>query len=196
MAFESWRKNLYAMVAAQFLVTMGLNFVSPFLPLYIQQLGNLTNNEAALWAGVASGGLGVAQLFSAPFWGILSDRWGRKLMVLRAQFGGAIIIALMSLAPNIYFIVALRSAQGLLAGTIAAASALVASTTPKNKIPFAMGLLMSAFFTGQTVGPLLGGSLADIVGYKATFFITTGLVSSGGLIVFFLVKKVIERKKK
>jgi DHA1 family multidrug resistance protein-like MFS transporter len=60
-------------------------------------------------------------------------------------------------------------------------------------MPFAMGLLMVAVFGGSTFGPLLGGLLADIVGYKATFYITGGLLFSGGLIVLFFVRERFER---
>jgi len=105
-------------------------------------------------------------------------------------------LALTGLAPNIYYIVALRFALGLLSGTIAAASALVASLTPKNKVPFAMGLLMVAIFGGTSFGPLAGGFMADSVGYKAAFFITGGLLFSGGLIVLLFVKEKFERPAK
>ncbi len=110
-------------------------------------------------------------------------------MVLRAQFGSAVVLALMGLAPNVFYLVALRFTQGLLSGTVAAASALVASFTPRNKIPFAMGLLMVATYGGSTIGPLLGGIIADSLGFRSAFFITSGLLLSGGLIVLFLVEE-------
>ncbi|GAI99003.1 unnamed protein product, partial [marine sediment metagenome] len=134
--------------------------------------------------------------FSAPIWGIVADRWGRKPMVLRAMFGAGTVLALIGLAPDIYYVIALRFAQGLLSGTVAAASALVAASTPRNKMPFAMGLLMVAVFGGASFGPLAGGFMADIVGYKAAFFITGGLLFSGGLIVLLLVKEKFERPAK
>lgn len=193
MVSESWRKNLYAIFIAEFVVIMGFNFVNPFMPLFIQELGNFTNREAALWAGIATGSSGVAMFFSAPVWGIVADRWGRKPMVLRAMFGSAVVLALTGLVPNIYYLIILRSAQGLLSGTVAAASALVAAFTPRNKMPFAMGLLMVAVFGGASFGPLLGGFMADSVGYRAAFFITAALLFSGGLIVFFLVREKFER---
>lgn len=99
----------------------------------------------------------------------------------------------MGLAPNVPSIVALRFIQGLLSGTVAAASALVAATVPRDKMPFAMGLLMVAVFGGSTIGPLLGGSLADIFGYKITFFVTGGLLLAGGLVVLFFVTEKFER---
>jgi len=124
-----------------------------------------------------------------------SESWRRNLYaIFVAEF--IVILALVGLAPNIYYVIALRFAQGLLSGTVAAASALVAASTPRNKMPFAMGLLMVAVFTGTSFGPMLGGFTADIMGYKAAFFITGGLLFSGGLIVLFLVKEKFERPAK
>jgi DHA1 family multidrug resistance protein-like MFS transporter len=196
MTSESWRRNLYAIFVAEFIVIMGFSFVNPFMPLFIQELGNFTNQQAAFWAGIATSVSGIAMFFSAPIWGIVADRWGRKPMVLRAMFGAGTVLALIGLAPDIYYVIALRFAQGLLSGTVAAASALVAASTPRNKMPFAMGLLMVAVFGGASFGPLAGGFMADIVGYKAAFFITGGLLFSGGLIVLLLVKEKFERPAK
>lgn len=193
MASEHWQRNLFAIFISEFLVMVGFNFVTPFMPFFIQDLGKFTDREAALWAGIATGSSGIAMFFSAPVWGILSDRWGRKPMVLRAQFGSAITLALTGLVPNIYLLVILRFIQGTLSGTVAAASALVSADTPRHKMPFAMGLLMGGIFGGTALGPLLGGLMADAVGYKAAFFITSGLLILGGLIVVVFVKEKFER---
>jgi len=196
MISESWQKNLYTIFVAEFIVIAGFSFVNPFMPLFIQELGNFTNQQAAFWAGIAISAGGAAAFFSAPLWGIVADRWGRKPMVLRAMFGAGVVLGVTGLAPNIYYVVALRFAQGLLSGTVAAASALVAASTPRNKMPFAMGLLMVAIFAGSSFGPLAGGFMADSVGYKAAFFITGGLLFSGGLIVLLFVKERFERPAK
>ena len=193
MVSESWRKNLYLIFVTEFVVIMAFSFVNPFLPLFIQELGDFNNKQAAFWAGIALGGGGLAMFLSSPVWGIIADRWGRKPMVLRAMFGASVILALMGIVSNVYAFIALRCSQGLLAGTVAAASALVAADTPRNKIPFAMGLIMLAVFGGSSFGPFLGGFLADKVGYEATFFITSALLFSGGLIVLFFVKERFDR---
>jgi DHA1 family multidrug resistance protein-like MFS transporter len=190
---ELWQKNLYATFIAQLAVTLGFFFVLPIMPLFIKEVGNLTNAEAAFWAGIATGGGGLAMFVSAPLWGMIADRWGRKSMLLRAQFCGAIILALTALAPDVISIVVLRFLLGMLTGTMSAASALVATHTPRNKVPFAMGLLMVAFFGGSTLGPFFGGLLADSFGYKTAFFATSALLFSGGLIVLFLVEEKFER---
>ncbi len=193
MVSESWRKNLYLIFVTEFVVIMAFSFVNPFLPLFIQELGDFNNKQAAFWAGIALGGGGLAMFLSSPVWGIIADRWGRKPMVLRAMFGASVILALMGIVSNVYAFVALRCFHGLLAGTVAAASALVAADTPRNKIPFAMGLIMLAVFGGNSFGPFLGGFLADKVGYEATFFITSALLFSSGLIVLFFVKERFDR---
>ena len=189
MPVESWKRNLYTIFIAELIVIMGFSFVVPFLPLYIQETGNFTTAEAAFWAGIAASSASMAMFLSSPIWGILADRWGRKPMVLRAMFGGGIVIILTGLVHNIYAIIGLRFLQGLLSGTVAAASALVATTTPRDKLPYAMGLLMVAVFGGNTFGPLIGGVLADRFGYQAAFFTTGGTLFVGGLIVTFFVKE-------
>ncbi|HEX9897514.1 MAG TPA: MFS transporter [Dehalococcoidales bacterium] len=189
MPSEAWKRNLYTIFIAELIVIMGFSFVVPFLPLYIQEIGKYTTKEAAFWAGIAASSASLAMFLSSPIWGILADRWGRKPMVLRAMFGGGIVIAVTGLVHNVYGIIALRFLQGLLSGTVAAASALVASTTPREKMPYAMGLLMVAVFGGNTFGPLLGGVLADRFGYQTTFLVTGGMLFIGGLIVTFFVKE-------
>ena len=181
MASEPWRRNLYVMFFAEFIVIMGFSFVVPFMPLFVQELGNFNGNEAALWSGIAIGISGISLFLSGPFWGIIADRWGRKPMVLRAMFGSAIVLILAGLSPNVYFFVVLRFIQGLLSGTVPAASALVTASAPRNKTAFAMGLLMVAVFTGNTIGPSFGGFVADILGYRATFFIAGALLLMRGI---------------
>jgi DHA1 family multidrug resistance protein-like MFS transporter len=172
---------------------VGFSFVFPFLPLYIEKLGHFTIQQAAFWAGIAEGASGIGMFFFSPLWGILADRAGRKPMVLRAMFGAAIVVGLIGISPNVPFLIAMRFIQGSLTGTIAAASALAASITPRDKMPLAMGLLMTMVYVGNSAGPLLGGITADRFGAEATFFITSGLLFIGGLIVLLLVKEKFVR---
>jgi MFS transporter, DHA1 family, multidrug resistance protein len=186
---QPWRLNLYAIAVAELFALMGMTLFAPFFPLFLQELGNLDSEGAALWSGVATGAGGVALFISAPLWGMIADRSGRKPMLLRALIGGALVISLFTVAPNIYFVVGLRFLQGCLTGTVAAASALVASLAPKDKLPSSMAILMGAVFGGQTLGPLLGGYLAAAYGFTITFAVTSALLLAAGLTVLFLVKE-------
>jgi DHA1 family multidrug resistance protein-like MFS transporter len=172
---------------------VGFSFVFPFMPLFIEKLGHFTNQQAAFWAGIADGASGVGMFIFSPLWGILADRSGRKPMVLRAMFGAAIVVTLIGISPNVPFLITMRFIQGALTGTIAAASALISSITPRDKMPLAMGLLMTTVYVGNSVGPLIGGMSADRFGYEATFFLTGGFLLAGGLIVLLLVDEKFER---
>jgi DHA1 family multidrug resistance protein-like MFS transporter len=183
MASEPWKRNFYAIFVAELIVIMGFSYVIPFLPLYMQQTSNLCHEEA----GIAGSATGIMMFLSAPIWGILADRWGRKPMVLRAMFGGSIVVALTGVFTNLYAIIILRALQGLLCGTVAAASALVASGTPRDKMPYIMGLLMVAVNGGNSLGPLFGGFVAEKVGFTITFFITGGILFLAGIIVMVFV---------
>ncbi len=192
MTLNPWQKNLAANFIAELLTMAAFTFVDPLMPLYIQKVGGLTTEQAAFWAGLAASGLGAAMFFISPVWGILADRFGRKAMVMRAMFGGAIILSLMSLAPNMYLIVILRCIQGFVTGSVSAMTALASGTVPRNKMPFAMGIIMLAVFCGQSLGPLVGGFIAAHFGYHVTFYASGVFLLAGGFTVLFLVKENFE----
>ena len=185
----SWRRNLYIIFAVEFFVLMSYSFPSPFLPMLIQTMGKFTDREAAFWTGIASAIMGVTLFITAPVWGIIADRWGRKPMVIRAMFGITAVSVAMAVVPNVYWLVILRAITGLFGGSMAAASALVASTTPREKIPFAMGILMMAIFGGSAFGLLVGGVMADLMGYRAIFYVVGAVYFMGGIIVLFFVRE-------
>jgi len=81
----------------------------------------------------------------------------------------------------------LRLLQGAFTGTVPANIALVASVTPKERAGYALGIMQTAVFTGSSIGPLVGGALADLFGYRPTFFITSLMLGLGGVIVLFFV---------
>lgn len=193
LAFTSWQKNLAANFAAELLAMAAFSFVDPLLPLYIQQVGGFTTKEAAFWAGTAASGMAVAMFLISPLWGLLADRFGRKGMVLRAMFGGAAILSLISLAPNIYLIIVLRWMQGLVTGSVAAMMALASSLVPRNRMSFAMGIIMLAVFGGQFLGPLVGGYIADNLGYHTTFYASGAFLLLAGFAILILVKERFER---
>jgi len=196
MASNYWKKNLYIMFVAEFFVIMGFSFIMPFMPLFVQQLGRFSTDEAAFWSGISIGVSSIALFLSGPVWGIVSDRWGRKPMVLRALFGSAVIQSLAALSPNIYIFVTLRFLQGLFSGTVPAAQALVASDAPREKTPYAMGLLMVGVFCGNTLGPSIGGVLGSVFGYRDSFFIASALLVIAGFMVLFFVKEDFQRPVK
>ena len=90
-------------------------------------------------------------------------------MVLRAMFGGALVICPDRPGRHVYMIVGLRWMQGMLTGSVAASAALCATVAPRNRMPFSIGMIMVAIFIGGSLGPFLGGFVADHLGYRVTF---------------------------
>ncbi len=183
----SWRRTLITIWITEFFAIMGFSFVSPFIPYYIQELGVRAPKEVALWVGLAVSSQALTLAIMAPIWGTLADRYGRKMMVLRATFGGAVLMALMGLVTNVQQLVILRAVQGVFTGTVAAATALVAAVVPKHESGAALGSLQTAIFLGSTLGPLVGGVFSDTLGYRLSFWVTGGLLFLSGVLVALYV---------
>lgn len=179
----SWQRTLYIMFFAQLMVAVGFSSIFPFLPLYVEHLGSTTGMSIELLAGLVYSTQAFAMMIASPIWGVVADRMGRKLMVERSMYGGALILLLMAFVTSAEQLVLLRTLQGLITGTMAAANALIASVTPRRESGYAMGLVQVGFSVGLAVGPLVGGAAADAYGYNAAFYITAAFLLLGGLTV-------------
>jgi len=185
-----WRRTLYIMFVAQLLSTVGFSMVFPFLPLFIRELGIAGGfGSLEFWVAMVFSGQAFTMMLASPLWGAVADRFGRKPMVERAMFGGAVIIALMAFAQSAEQLVLLRAIQGLITGVVSAANALVAASAPREKTGYAMGFLQVGQWTGLALGPTLGGFLYDAFGYKVAFFSTAALLFAGGVLVLFGVRE-------
>lgn len=188
---ELWRKNLYILWGTQFLAMMGMNLVVPFLPFFIRQLGVTDPNELAWWSGLVFSGPFLLSFFATPIWGTLGDKYGRKIMVVRAIFGLAISQVLIGFSQDVYQLLFFRIVQGAISGFIASALALVSTNTPKERMGYALGFLQSSTAGGMVLGPFVGGVLADLVGYREIFFLTATLCAIGGVVVLLNVRETI-----
>ncbi len=182
-----WRKNLYLLFSVQLISMTGFSLVVPFLPLYVKQLGISTRGSVEFWSGMAFSAQALTMMISAPVWGLLADRFGRKLMLVRASLGGSVLLAAMGFAQNAEQLVLLRALQGLVTGTIPAANALMASSAPKENSGEALGLLQTGAWVGVAVGPLVGGLIGDAVGFRESFWITGFLLALSGTAVLLWV---------
>ena len=192
---DLWRKNLYILWGTQFLAMVGMNLVVPFLPFYIRELGITDPAELPIWSGFAFTGTFLAAFLATPFWGSLGDRYGRKIMVVRALFSLAVSQILIGLSQNALQLVLFRILQGTISGFIASSLALVSTNTPKEKMGYALGVLQSSTAGGMVLGPFVGGILADLIGYREIFFITAALCTIGGVVVVFSVKEVVHTSR-
>lgn len=190
----SWKQNLYVIWLSQFIAMLGMSLVVPFLPFFLRDLGVSDPDSLARWSGLAFSGPFFISFVATPFWGWVGDRTGRKAMVLRAVLGLGVSQALIGFAQNPEQLLLGRMVQGGISGFIAAAMALVASTTPKERLGVALGTLQTATATGTVLGPLVGGVLADFLGFRAIFWVTSGFCFASGLLVLWKVKEPPESR--
>jgi len=157
------------MFAAQLLSIIGFAFALPFIPFYIRELGVTDERLVPVWAGIIAAASSLVMAFFSPLWGWLADRYGRKIMVERAMFGGAVLTFAMGLVTDVWQLLFLRLLSGATTGTIAASIALVSTVVPPKRLGYSLGIMQVAVFLGMTLGPWIGGLLADAVGYRYTF---------------------------
>src|SRR5467141_3542201 len=155
-----WQRNVWALALVVFTAFVGFQFFSPFLPLYVQELGVTNPAEVAVWSAVLMAVTpGVSGLLG-PFWGRLADRVGRKLMLIRSLAGFVVIIAAMGLVTSVQQFLVARVIQGFFAGFTPMAMALASVSAPVNRVPTVIAMLQSAQLLSNAVGPAAGGYVA------------------------------------
>jgi len=155
-----------------FIAGMGFSEIMPFLSLYVEGLGHFTKGQVTIYSGLTYAATFFVIAAVSPLWGKLADRKGRKLMLLRSSIGMAIVIGLMGFVTNVWQLIGLRFLQGFFAGYIPNASALIAAETPKEKSGNALGVLTTGYVSGNLIGPVLGGILAQVFTIRWTFLLT------------------------
>lgn len=186
---EFWRKNLYVIWGCQFLAMIGMSSIVPFLPLYVRDLGIQNTDEAAIWSGLVFAIPFLFSFFLAPVWGNLGDRYGRKIMTIRAIFGLAAAQFLSAFAQTPLELLIIRLFQGALSGFLPAAMSLVASNTPQEKTGYALSALQASTAAGNVLGPFFGGIISDGLGYRAVFLMVSILLFITGLLIIIFVQE-------
>ncbi|HCM88697.1 MULTISPECIES: multidrug efflux MFS transporter [Vagococcus] len=191
-----WKKNMYIAWIGCFFTGASFSLVMPFIPIYIEQLG-APKDKIEFYAGLSISVTALSAAIFSPIWGNLADRRGRKLMMIRAASGMAITMGSLAFVPNVFWLLVMRFFNGVLAGYIPNATAMIASQAPKEKSGWALGTLATGGVAGSLIGPSLGGFLAQTVGIKNVFIVTGTILLINTLLTIFLVKedfKPIEKK--
>jgi DHA1 family multidrug resistance protein-like MFS transporter len=182
-----WRRNVWALTLVVFVAFVGFQFFSPFLPLYVRELGVTDPGQIALWSGALSAITPAVSGLLSPVFGRLADRFGRKMMLIRSLVGFIVIIAAMGLVTSVRQLFIARLLQGLFAGFTPMVMALASTAAPRDRVPAAIGMVQSAQLLSVAVGPAVGGYVASHGGIRVAFFVTAGMCAIAliGLIAFF-----------
>lgn len=183
-----WKRNLYVLWLGVFFCSTAYSMSIPFMSLFIAHDLGVTEH-LTLWSGFAFGITFLAGALISPFWGSLSDKYGRKPMLLRSGFALCAVYILNSLVQNPFQLIAVRILSGLLSGYVPAAIALVGTNTPEKKVGYSLGIMATASAAGGIIGPMIGGFVSKYLGYRETFLVAGGVVLFSALIALFFVKE-------
>jgi MFS transporter, DHA1 family, tetracycline resistance protein len=147
---------------------IGFGLIIPVLPALVGEFTQ-TSQSQALWYGVSIAAYGFAQFFAAPLLGALSDRYGRRPVLLLSQLGWGLDFILIALAPNLWIILLARFIGGATGAGFTVASAYVADVTTAEKRTQGMGMIGAMFGLGFIVGPAMGGVLGEY-GVRVPFY--------------------------
>ncbi len=175
------------MVGVQFIMSVAFSIVAPLMPLFLPHLGVESPAAVNMWAGVLAASTSCVAIFTAPIWGGLADRYGRKLMVLRSTLGIAIFTFLMGFAQGPWQMLALRAGMGALAGFSSASVVMVASSVPEKRMGYSLGLMSTGQLVGSLAGPLIGGGIADLTGSFRLPFYCAGIMCFSAFVATLLL---------
>lgn len=168
---ETGGKKAITFVFIMVLIDMaGFGIIMPVLPDLIRELTGQSLANASYYAGGMMLAFAVMQFVFSPLIGNLSDRYGRRPVLLLSLAGFGINYALMALAPTIIWLFIGRLVAGAFGATYATANAFIADVSPPEKRAANFGLMGAAFGVGFIIGPVLGGLLGEYFGVRAPFY--------------------------
>ncbi|MBE1283814.1 MAG: MFS transporter [Rhodobacteraceae bacterium] len=183
------------LLATVMLDAMGIGLIMPIMPALIREVqgGNLA--DAALWGGVLSTVFAVMQFLFSPLLGNLSDRYGRRPVLLVSLIAMSATYFLMAIATSIWLLLIGRVLSGITSATHATAGAYMADISEPAKKAANFGLLGAGFGVGFVLGPLVGGLLGEL-GTRAPFYAAGILVAANALLGFFVMGETVTEDAK
>ncbi len=177
-----WQRNLVLIWCSQFLSMAAFSSAYTFMPFYFKAIG-VPNDRLSWYVALFAAAGNLSFAVASPIWGMAADLYGRRMMLLRANFAAAALIPVMGLIHQPELLIFHRLLLGAMTGTVTAAQTLVLSTTPSRHRTFALGAIASALFSGMMIGQFLGGDIVNWIGFNATFVVGGAFLGTAGVLV-------------
>ena len=170
--------------------SMGIGLILPVMPDLIRKIDGGTLAEAAIWGGILTTSFAVMQFLFGPTLGSLSDRFGRRPVLLLTLFILTLDYLVMALAGTIWLLLAGRIVGGITAATQSTATAFIADISKPHEKAARFGLIGAAFGMGFVLGPLVGGLLAEF-GTRAPFYAAAALAAANLVFGYFVLPETV-----
>ncbi len=175
---------------------MGVAVIIPVIPELIGNLAEVSNAKAASIGGMMMMAFSAMQFLFAPVMGELSDRLGRRPILLISLFGLGLDYLFHAFAPTIFWLFVGRIIAGICGATITVANAYIADvSSPENKAKN-FGLMVAAFGLGFILGPVIGGVFGEYFGFRAPFFVSAGLALANMIYGYFVLPESLPADKR
>jgi DHA1 family tetracycline resistance protein-like MFS transporter len=161
---------LLPILGITFIDILGFSIIIPILPYYVRHFG-----ASYVVVGLLFSTFAFCQFVAGPIWGNVSDRIGRKMVLIVSQAGASIGWAMLAFAPTLEWVFAARVIEGFSGGNISVTQAYVADRVEPHQRSRAFAYIGAAFSAGLVLGPLFGGVLFDRFGYRMPFLLATAL---------------------
>ena len=176
--------------------SMGIGIIIPVMPaLFAEVTGSEKISDIAIWGGLLASTFALMQFIFGPILGALSDRYGRKPILLLALFVMAAYYLLMGFAQTLWLLFLGRLIGGITAATHATANAYMADISSPEEKAARFGMLGAGFGLGFVLGPLIGGLLGEW-GPRAPFFAAAMLAAANGVLCYFVLKESLKTKNR
>ncbi|HSK39795.1 MAG TPA: TCR/Tet family MFS transporter [Arenibaculum sp.] len=174
---------------------LSLGIIIPVLPNLLKDISSGDTAQAAIWVGIFGSTWAAMQFLFSPILGMISDRFGRRPVILISVFGLGVDYLFMALAPTLAWLFLGRIIHGITAASFATAGAYIADvTTPENRAR-SFGLIGAAWSVGFVMGPVVGGTLGDI-DLRLPFYVAACLALANWLYGFFVLPESLPREKR
>lgn len=187
---QSDRRAISFILVTLVLDAMGIGLILPVMPDLLAQVQSVSISDAAIWGGVLATTFAVMQFIFGPIVGSLSDRFGRRPVLLVSVGVMCIDYLVMAVAGSIWLLFLTRAVGGISAATQSTATAYIADITPPDKKAQNFGLVGAAFGIGFVLGPVIGGLLAEW-GTRAPFYAAAGLAGLNFLWGLFILPETV-----
>jgi DHA1 family tetracycline resistance protein-like MFS transporter len=162
--------RLLPILGITFIDILGFSIMIPLLPFFVKKFG-----APDIMVGVVFAAYSLCQLVAGPLWGNVSDRIGRKMVLIVSQIGSTISWALLAFAPSIPWVLFSRALEGLSGGNIGVTQAYVGDLVEPKRRGEAFAYVGAAFSAGFVFGPATGGWLAERYGFAVPFLVAAAL---------------------
>jgi len=174
--------RLLPILGITFIDILGFSILIPLLPFFVLKFG-----APDIMVGVVFATYSLCQLFAGPIWGNVSDRIGRKMVLIVSQIGAMIAWVLMAFAPSVPFVLLSRALEGLSGGNIGVTQAYVGDLVEPKRRGEAFAYVGAAFSAGFVFGPATGGWLAGRYGFAVPFLLAAALQLVTLLLTIFML---------